>query len=203
MARYTGPRLKKVRSLGSDLPGLTRKSAERRPYPPGQHGQGKKQMSDYKIRLMEKQKIRYNYGISEKALRKYFYEAKRRRKVTGNELLSILESRMDSVLFRSGFAATISAGRQLISHGHILVNGKKMDIPSYLVREGDKISFRERSKKLKCVDVCLENPLPYEAASFLDIDQEKREFVVSRAPEREDVILTINEQLVVEYYAAR
>ena len=203
MARYTGPKVKKLRALGCDLPGLTQKSSERRPYPPGQHGQGKKQQSDYKTRLKEKQKLRFNYGISEKVLRRYFQEAKRRRKVTGTELLSILESRADSVLFRSGFAPTIGAARQLINHGHLFLNGRKMDIASCQLKVGDTLSFKEKSKKLKVVDGWIANPTPYENASFLDINTDERTVKVARLPEREDVILDVNEQLVVEYYAAR
>jgi len=203
MARYRGPRLKKVRSLGTVLPGLTRKSAERRPHPPGQHGKGRKSNSPYKERLQEKQKIRFNYGVSERVLRKYFYEAKAQRKVTGHELLSILESRADNVLFRSGLAPTIPAARQLISHAHIKLNGKRMNVASCLLREGDVITLKEKSQNLKVIQAAVENPPAYAKADFLDVNSENKTIKFTRRPGREDVILDINEQLVVEYYAAR
>ena len=142
MARYKGPRVKKLRALGVDLPGLSRKSRERRPYPPGQHGNvGHKKTTEYGRRLMEKQKLRFNYNVSERQLRRLVKEARSSKTATGQKLLELLESRLDNVVFRAGFAPTIPAARQLTGHGHVTVNGKRVDIASYRVKQGDVIAY--------------------------------------------------------------
>ena len=151
MARYRGPRLRIIRRLG-DLPGLTQKACTRN-FPPGQHGpkkivggSQKTKESQYAIRLKEKQKLRFNYGINERQLIEYVREARRRKGSTGEILLQILETRLDNVLFRLGFARTIAAARQLITHGHILINSKRINIPSYLCQVNDVISVNENSR---------------------------------------------------------
>src|SRR4028119_1479484 len=148
MSRYRGPRLRVVRRLG-DLPGLTRKTP-RRAYPPGQHGQARKKRSEYAIRLEEKQKLRFNYGLTEKQLLRYVRKARRATGSTGQSLLQLLEMRLDNTVFRLGMAGTIPAARQLVNHGHVTVNGRVVDIPSYQCRPGEVIAVRdnERSKRL-------------------------------------------------------
>src|SRR4028118_1067485 len=148
MSRYRGPRLRIVRRLG-DLPGLSRKSP-RRAYPPGQHGQNRKKRSEYAVRLEEKQKLRFNYGITEKQLLRYVRKARRATGSTGQSLLQLLEMRLDNTVFRLGMAGTIPAARQLVNHGHVTVNGRVVDIPSYQCRPGDVIGIKntERSKRL-------------------------------------------------------
>ena len=149
MSRYTGPRVKKMRKLGVNLPGLSRKTMDRRPYPPGEHG-GKRQKrkSDYANQLMEKQKLRLNYGVSERQFRRYMVEARQSKTPTGDKLLELLERRLDNVVFRAGFAPTIPAARQLVNHRHIRLNGHKADIPSIRVKVGDVI-VSYNGKKIK------------------------------------------------------
>lgn len=192
-----------VRRLGTPLVGLTRKSTQKRPYPPGQGAQGRRQkFSEFKKKLYEKQKIRYNYGISEKQLRALMQEAKRSHEPTGLVLLRLLEQRLDSVIFRMGLAPTIPAARQLVRHGHIEVNDRKVDIPSYRIKPGMKIGLREKSKNLEAIKVCLENPtlrLPV----YLIWDSSAMNGKMETLPQRDDIALQVEEQLVVEYYAQR
>ena len=149
MSRYRGPRVKLMRALGLNLPGLSRKSIERRPYPPGAHGGDRRRKeSDYGRQLKEKQKLRFNYGLGERQLRRLVIDARRSKTETGKKLLELLESRLDNVVFRGGLASTIPAARQLVNHAHVLVNGQKVDIPSFRVKVGDVITVRERSRKL-------------------------------------------------------
>jgi len=201
MARYTKARLKIVRRFGQHLPGLTRKSAENRPYPPGQHGLGRRpKPSDYRIRLEEKQKLRMNYGVSERQLRKYFRKASSSKGDTGQNLLRLLESRFDSVVFRAGYAPTIPAARQLVTHGHLRINGSKMTIPSYGVKEGDILSLREKSTKNVHIAETFASPT-LEIPSYLNRDDKKLEATFSADPAREDIPLEIQENLVVEHYS--
>jgi small subunit ribosomal protein S4 len=202
MARYTGPRLRIVRRLGTDLPGLTRKIADRRPYPPGQHGQGRQRFSEFKKQLYAKQKLRYNYGIGEQQLRNLFVEAQRSREPAGLMLLSLLEQRLDNVVFRAGFAATIPAARQLIVHGHIVVDGKKVDRPSYRPKPGSQIALREKSRNLVAVEEALANP-SLRLPSYLTVDENAKAATMDQLPKREDVPLQVDESLVVEYYSPR
>src|SRR4029450_10805583 len=150
MSRFIGPRVKVMRALGVALPGLSRKSIEKRPYGPGQHGptRRKKTPSDYALRLREKQKVRFNYGVSERVLRRLVEEATRMRGNTGVTLVQLLERRLDNVVFRAGFARTIPGARQLVSHGHIQVNGKTVDRPSYRLRRGDFVTVATKSRAL-------------------------------------------------------
>ena len=201
MARYTGPRLRVVRRLG-DLPGLTRKNA-RRQYPPGQHGQGRRKRSEYAIRLEEKQKLRYNYGVSEKQLVRYIKKARRVTGSTGLVLLQLLEMRLDNTVFRLGMAPTIPAARQLVNHGHITVNGKVLDIASYQCRPGDVIAVRNRDKSKELVKTNLLNPGLANLPNHLEFDKDNLTGKVNGIIEREWVALNINELLVIEYYSRK
>ena len=200
MSRYTGPRLKKCRALDVDLPGLTRKR-RKRTYRPGQHGPGfRRKVSDYGRRLMDKQKIRVNYGLGERQLRRLVSDARRSQLSTGDKLMELLERRVDNVVFRAGFTPTIPAARQLVNHGHILVNGRKASIPSYRVRVGEVISFREKSRNLECVEVSLENPT-LNSPEWLDINRNQRTAAMTVLPTIESVPFPFEIQLIVEHYA--
>jgi small subunit ribosomal protein S4 len=199
MSRYRGPRLRIVRRLG-ELPGLTRKSA-RRSYPPGQHGQARKKRSEYAIRLEEKQKLRFNYGVSEKQLLRYVRKARRTAGSTGQVLLQLLEMRLDNTVFRLGMAGTIPAARQLVNHGHITVNGKVVDIASYQCRPGDVIGVRNREASRGLVQGNMEYPGLANLPTHLEFDKNTLVGKVNGVIEREWVALTINELLVVEYYS--
>lgn len=201
MARYRGPRVKKMRSLGTNLPGLSRKTIDRRPYPPGQHGKvGRRKLTEYGRRLVEKQKLRYNYGLSERQLRIVFAEARRSKKATGDKLMELLESRLDNVVFRAGFASTIPAARQLVTHGHVLVNGKRVNIPSYVVKLNDQISLRERSKKMTAVQESLDG-LALARPNWIDFDDKERAARILDMPSIDAVPFDIDVQLVIEYYS--
>lgn len=201
MARYTGPKLKVVRRIGLDLPGLTPKTKGEKKYPPGQHGPNKrKKDGDFAVRLNEKQKVRYNYGLSEKQLKKYFVQAHRSKQGTGEQLLILLECRLDNIVFRAGFAPSIAAARQLVSHGHVCVNGKRLTVPSVLVSQDDVISIATKSKNIPLIIGTLEAP-SLTVPEFLSVDQQKMEAEVKSLPQREDVPLEVEENLIVEYYA--
>jgi small subunit ribosomal protein S4 len=199
MSRYRGPRLRVVRRLG-DLPGLTRKNA-RRSYPPGQHGQARKKRSEYAIRLEEKQKLRFNYGLTEKQLLRYVRRARRVTGSTGQVLLQLLEMRLDNTVFRLGMAPTIPAARQLVNHGHVMVNGREVNIASYQCRPGDVIGIKNNEKSRQLVENNLQYPGLANLPSHLEFDKNKLEGKVNSVIEREWVALQVNELLVVEYYS--
>lgn len=199
MSRYRGPRLRIVRRL-ADLPGLTRKSP-RRAYPPGQHGQARKKRSEYAIRLEEKQKLRFNYGLSEKQLLRYVRRARRATGSTGQVLLQLLEMRLDNTVFRLGMAPTIPAARQLVNHGHVTVNGRVVNIASYQCRPGETIAVRDREQSKRLVQQNLEFPGLANMPSHLEFDKTKLTGKVNGVVEREWVALQVNELLVVEYYS--
>lgn len=199
MSRYRGPRLRIVRRLG-DLPGLSRKSA-RRAYPPGQHGQNRKKRSEYAIRLEEKQKLRFNYGLTEKQLLRYVRKARRVTGSTGQVLLQLLEMRLDNTVFRMGMAPTIPAARQLVNHGHVTVNGRVVNIASYQCRPGEEVAVRNREKSRQLVETNLQYPGLANLPSHLEFDKNKMVGKVNSVIEREWVALQINELLVVEYYS--
>lgn len=201
MARYTGPRLRIVRRLG-DLPGLTRKNA-RRQYPPGQHGQNRRKRSEYAIRLEEKQKLRYNYGVSEKQLIRYVKKARRASGSTGLVLLQLLEMRLDNTIFRLGMAPTIPGARQLVNHGHITVNGRTVDIPSYQCRPGDEIGVKNQERSRNVVKANLDNPGLANLPNHLEFNKDNYTGKVNGIVEREWVALNVNELLVVEYYSRK
>ncbi|MDJ0618282.1 MAG: 30S ribosomal protein S4 [Calothrix sp. MO_192.B10] len=199
MSRYRGPRLRITRRLG-ELPGLTRKSA-RRAYPPGQHGQNRKKRSEYAIRLEEKQKLRFNYGLSESQLLRYVRKARRVTGSTGQVLLQLLEMRLDNTVFRLGMAPTIPGARQLVNHGHVTVNGKVVNIASYQCRPGEVIGVRNKDKSRQLVETNLQYPGLANLPTHLEFDKNKLEGKVNGVVEREWVALQINELLVVEYYS--
>ena len=200
MARYTGPKTKIARKFGEPIYGAD-KNYEKRNYPPGQHGAAKrrKKVSEYGVQLMEKQKAKYTYGILERQFRNLFEKANRKKGITGEILLQLIESRLDNLVYRFGIAPTRAAARQLVSHRHITVNGKVVNIPSYLVRVGDIIAVREKSKSLEVVTNSVEghtNRYPW-----LEWDSDKLCGQFMTYPNREDIPETINEQLIVELYS--
>lgn len=202
MSRYLGPRVKKQRALGVDLPGLSRKTIERRPYPPGQHGPQPKRRKEsaFKIRLQEKQKLRLYYGLSERQFGNLVELAGARTGNTGEQLLALLEARLDNVVFRAGFARTIPAARQLVRHGHVLVNGHRVDIPSARVRAGDHVALRERSRELDVIATSLADPVAPPPA-WLAVDAEAKAITVRAAPDASAMLIAIDTRLIVEFYA--
>lgn len=201
MSRYTGPRLKIVRALGTALPGLTGKTTER-DYPPGQHGQRQRKKSDYGIKLMEKQKLRFNYGVTETQIRRLMSEAKASRDQAGRKLLEFLERRIDNAVFRAGFAPTIVAARQLVRHKHVLLNGRAVNIPSIRVKPGDTLQLTTRGMKIPCVIETLATPV-LEPAEWVKRDAATNVATVLRNPDAGEVPFPIEIQHVVEYYAVR
>lgn len=199
----TGPRLKVIRRLGTPLPGLTRKSAEKRPHPPGQHGTGRRRTTktDYRRRLEEKQKLRFHYGITERQLRNYFEEAARRRGVTGEMLLSMLERRLDNVVFRLGFAPTIPAARQLVTHGHVLVNGRRVDRAAALVERGDEISLSPRARNIAGVTQSVDTGPQVALPGYLERGADPFTGRVIGAFSRQDVPFLVDDTAIVEFYA--
>lgn len=198
MSRYTGPAYKKSRRVGiSTLE--TGKDLVKRPYGPGQHGNGRKgKLSNYGVQLVEKQKIRFTYGISEKQLKKAFEKAGKLDGIHGENMLKLLESRLDNIVYRMGIASTRRAARQFVNHGHVNVNGKKVDIPSYQVKPGDVVSVRENSKEHKAMKETLENI--NRNVEYVSFDKNKLEGTYLRYPERSELSQEINESLVVEFY---
>lgn len=205
MARYIGPKCKLARREGTDL---FLKSARRAldskcklDTPPGQHGAKKGRLSDYGVQLREKQKVRRIYGIMERQFRKYFAEAARRQGSTGENLLKILEARLDNVVYRMGFGSTRAEARQLVSHKAITVNGQIVNIPSFQVKAGDVVAIREKSKKQVRIQEGLALAEQIGFPSWVAVDSKKMEGVFKSAPERSELSSDINEQLVVEYYS--
>ena len=199
-----GPRLKRIRRLGTPLPGLTRKEPEWKTYPPGAHGPEPKRRrpSDYRARLDEKQKLRWNYGVSERQLRTYFEQAARSGGVTGEALLALLERRLDNVVFRLGFTPTIPAARQLVAHGHIRVNGARVDRPGFLVQPGHQVSVSPKSREIPDVAAAVERGPEVRIPGFLALDPGDR-FTgrVVATPMRGDVPFVVDEAAIVEFYA--
>jgi small subunit ribosomal protein S4 len=199
MSRYRGPRLRVVRRLG-ELPGLSRKTP-RRAYPPGQHGQARKKRSEYAVRLEEKQKLRFNYGVSERQMLRYVRKARRAAGSTGQVLLQYLEMRLDNTVFRLGMAPTVPGARQLVNHGHVTVNGRVVDIPSCQCRPGDVIGVRDSDRSRALVEANLLFPGLAHLPSHLEFDKAKLQGKVNSVIEREWIALQVNELLVVEYYS--
>ena len=207
MARYTGPVEKLERRLGVSLAlkgerRLAGKSAlEKRPYAPGQHGQRRAKISEYGLQLREKQKAKFMYGVSEKQFRRLFQEAARREGNTGALLVQLLEQRLDNVVYRMGFATTRRFARQLVTHGHILVNGKREDIPSYRVEPGSKVEVAEKSKNnpqiIRAIDLTAQTGI----VAWVDVEKEKKFGIFTRNPEREEVIIPVEERFIVELYS--
>ncbi len=207
MARYTGPVEKLERRLGVDLGlkgerRLAGKSAlEKRPYAPGQHGQRRTKLSEYGQQLQEKQKARFMYGVSEKQFRALYKEANRREGNTGSVLIQLLEQRLDNVVYRMGFASTRAFARQLVNHGHLLVNGKRVDIPSYRVKAGDKVEVREKSKNNVQIVRAMELTNQTGMVEWVDVEKEKLFGLFTRIPERDEVSIPVEERLIVELYS--
>lgn len=207
MARYTGPVEKLERRLGIDLGlkgerRLAGKSAlEKRPYPPGQHGQRRTKISEYGQQLQEKQKARFMYGVSEKQFAKLYKEANRREGNTGSLLIQLLEQRLDNVVYRMGFATTRAFARQLVNHGHMLVNGTAVDIPSYRVKVGDKVEVREKSRSNVQIVRAIELTNQTGMVEWVDVEKEKLFGLFTRMPEREEVSIPVEERLIVELYS--
>ena len=197
MSRYTGPQWKKSRRLGFSTLETGRELA-RRPYAPGQHGQKRVKLSEYGIQQQEKQRVRYTYGLSEKQFRKVFAKASKMQGNTGVIFLQLLEMRLDNLVYRLGFASTRAQARQLVNHGHFLVNGKKVDIPSYTVSINDTISLKETSKDLVVVKQALEAKTV--RPEYLAFDADKNVGTLVRIPERDEFLPEIKEQLIVEFY---
>lgn len=200
MARNTGPRHKACRRARQPLCQSKKCPVDRRPYPPGQHGRGRIRESDYLVQLREKQKLRSMYGVLEKQFRRYYELASRQPGITGDNLLRLLESRLDNVVWRAGLAETRPQARQLVNHGHFRVNGKKVDIPSFRVRTGDVVTLKEASQDLIVVQHSVDTlgrPMP----EWLDVDHGGRRVVVRDLPSRHQIDTAINEQLIVELYS--
>ena len=198
MARYTGPAYKKSRRLGfSTLE--TGKDLAKRPYAPGQHGvDRKKKSSEYGVQLQEKQKMRYLYGLTEKQFKRTFLRAEKMDGITGENFFKLLESRLDNVVYRMGLGMTRRASRQLVNHGHILVDGKKVDIPSFQVKPGMTISVKESSLEHPAIKASLESRVSRPA--YVEFDEKKMSGTYVRYPERSELTAEINESLIVEFY---
>ena len=200
MSRYTGPRMRVMRALGTELPGLSRKSLGERSHPPGQHGLRQRRKSDYGLKLIEKQKLRFNYGLTEGQLRRLFKEARRSRIATGERLLQLLESRLDNAVFRAGFAPTGVAARQLVRHRHVLLNGKAVNIPSIRIKPGDTLTLTDKARKIPTVIETLNEPA-LTCPEWLSVNATDGSAVVTRTPEADEVPFPVSVQDVVEYYA--
>ncbi|MBQ2639752.1 MAG: 30S ribosomal protein S4 [Bacilli bacterium] len=198
MARYTGSSYKQARRVGFSLL-ESGKELARRPYGPGQHGNSRRgKLSDYGVQLKEKQKVRFMYGLNERQFKNTFKKAEKIKGVKGTNFLRLLESRLDNLVYRTGFASTRRGARQLVNHGHVTVNGKKVDIPSYQVKVGDVISLREKDKNLKVVAESLSKVT--KRVEFIKYDEKKMECTYVRLPERNELNADINESLIVEFY---
>ncbi len=199
MSRYTGPMYKKSRYLGFSLL-ESGKELTKRPYGPGQHGNDKRRgkASEYRLQLMEKQKVRMMYGVNEKQFRLTFEKAAKMKGIQGENFLKLLESRLDNVVYRMGLAATRRAARQVVNHGHITVNGNKVDIPSYLVAPGDVIAVKENSKDHKAILEALEKT--NKIVEYVEFDKKKLSGTFIRYPERSELSADIKESMIVEFY---
>jgi small subunit ribosomal protein S4 len=207
LARYTGPscRLCRRQNMELFLKGercFTDKCAiKRRNYPPGQHGQGRTKVTDYGVQLREKQKVRRIYGILEMQFRSYFERADRMKGVTGENLLFLLERRLDNIVYRLGFASSRIEARQLVRHGHFRLNGKKVNIPSIQVKQGDVVELREKSRTIACINESLEGVVRRGITQWLELDKASYKGVIKSLPVREDITMPIQEQLIVELYS--
>ncbi|MBK8945623.1 MAG: 30S ribosomal protein S4 [Ignavibacteriae bacterium] len=202
MARYTGPKAKLVRKFGENIFGNPKfdKILGNKPYGPGQHGAGRKRVSDYGLQLKEKQKLKIMYGLFERQFRNLFKKAERMRGITGENLLQLLERRLDNTVFRLGFATSRAQARQLVLHRHFNVNGKLVNIPSYILKVGDVISVKEQSKKMDVFHNALRirKTNPYE---WIEIEKANLSGKLLKLPERSEIPVNVNEQLIVELYS--
>jgi len=204
MSRYTGPRARVSRRLGTNIWGTNGENIamEKRPYPPGEHGRTRRRgnVSEYLLQLQEKQKARFTYGMTEKQFRNLYAEANRRQGVTGENLLRYCEQRLDNVVYRAGWAATRPQARQFVSHGHIEVNGRRVNVPSYRVRKGDVIRIRAKSRQMIVLQWNMDT-LGRPAAAWLDTADGGQEVTVRELPLRENIDVPVREQLIVELYS--
>lgn len=200
MARYTGPATRKSRRLRVDLVGGDM-AFERRPYPPGQAGRARIKESEYLLQLQEKQKARFTYGVLEKQFRRYYAEANRRSGKTGENLMVLLESRLDNVVYRAGLARTRRQSRQLVSHGHFTVNGKRVNVPSYRVSQYDIIDVREKSQKMEWFEVSQDSLIDAVVPAWLQVVPSTLRILVHQLPERAQIDAPLQEQLIVEFYS--
>lgn len=205
MAKFTGPKGKLVRRFGVNIYGNPKydRLLERRSHGPGQHGsnQARRKVSDYGQQLVEKQKLRHTYGLLEKQFRRTFRKAQQMRGVTGDNLLNLLETRLDSIAFRAGFGCTLMQARQLVNHGHLKVNGRRVDIASFRVRVGDLITVRDSSASRELASrYLMENPR-FDSAEWLTIDRKELSVTVNRLPQRDEIQVAANEQMIVELYS--
>lgn len=208
MARYTGSVCKLCRREGlklflkGDRCFSPKCAIEKRNYPPGEHGQRRvKKVTDYGLQLREKQKMKRVYGILERQFRNYFHMAERQKGMTGENLLRLLERRLDNVVYRVGFASSRIEARQIVRHGHLLVNGRRVDIPSYLVRPGDQVQVSDKSREMLAIKAALEGVKKRELPSWLELDPQAMRGVVRALPAREDIVIPVQEQLVVALYS--
>jgi len=207
MARYRGPVEKLERRLGASLAlkgerRLAGKSAiDKRPYAPGQHGQRRTKVSEYGLQLREKQKAKFMYGVNEKQFRGLFSDANKTKGNTGENLIQLLERRLDNIVYRMGFATTRRFSRQLVTHGHVLVDGKKVDIPSYRVKAGQKIQIREKSRNNSQIIRAIELTAQTGIVPWVDVDKEKIFGIFTRIPERDEVVIPVEERYIVELYS--
>lgn len=197
---FKGPKVKLSRKLGIKLTPKAAKYMEKRPYPPGQHGKttGRKKSTDYKSQLLEKQRLKFQYNVSERQLRNYYEKAKKMPGVTGDNLIGLLERRLDALVLRSGLVNTIFAARQVVTHGHFIVNGKKVTFPSTLIKPGDKVWVKEKSRKMKLfhdsIKVNRNN-------QYVSLDKPKLEFVFNYLPTRAEIPVICELHKVIEYYS--
>lgn len=203
MARYTGPRLRIVRRLGTELPGLTTKTATRRPYPPGQAAAASRRapkLSEFALRLREKQKLRYHYGLTERALHKLYLQANRMPGDTGRNLLALLESRFDNLVWRAGLTRTIPAARQLIAHGHVNIGVRRAKTPSQQIKKGTVFTVREAARNREDLRISVNGPI-MERPTGLNVDLDKLSVTVDELPQPEQCPLDVDIQKVIEYFA--
>lgn len=201
MARYTGPTCKQCRRERQRICEKRHCATEKRPYPPGEHGRGRIRETEYLLQLREKQKARRIYGVLERQFRNYYQKASRQRGLTGENLLVLLETRLDNAVFRGGLALTRPQARQLVSHRHILVNGRPVNIPSYRVEVGDVITVKERSRNIVPVLGAMELAPSRQMPGWLSLDQDKRQITVTSTPSRQQIDVPVSEQLIVELYS--
>jgi small subunit ribosomal protein S4 len=199
--RYTGPKVKKARRLGMAFTAKDTRILQKRSYPPGQHGQGRSRVSEYGLQLREKQKAKINYGVTERQFLRYFDKALKRRGVTGNYLLELLELRLDNAVYRLGFAETRAQARQLVNHGFFEVNGKKVDIPSFALKPGDNIAVRENKKASKYMTAIKEKLKGFQTQEWIELKASEMAGKVLSAPTPDQIQNLINTQLIVEHYS--
>jgi len=203
MARFKGPRGKIVRKFGENIFGNPKfdRLLAKKPYPPGQHGMKRKKVSDYALQLREKQKVKYMYGLLEKQFRRFFSKAERMKGVTGENLLQLLESRLDNTVYRLGFATTRAQARQMVLHRHIMVNGKVVNIPSFILKPGDVIQVREKSRRLAMFHEALKRVDADRMLPWLELDKANMTGKFLDRPKREDIPVNVQESMIVELYS--